>query len=600
MSEVQVARSFVPFTHSFLSSFGNHSLSRSGFDDLRNSKYDLRPGARLFRKDITTWLDQDQSGDFDPTGKEPQPLLLSARKRERLVYQTGESNTAPKKPKLNTWKAGRNQGLSYPITINIKSDRGRALLQKYDDLPDNWPEYRYASDDRGPNFTELNLDSVQPQRLRSRQRNQCTLISSAPYSNLHRDHPTFAEITLGHPAARGCKGCFEVGAPCTLLQEGFSYPCFACQEDNIECELILPPAKKRPCESCRRRRIVCSYRSDDDHSSQCKQCANDGIKCVAGPLSGRTRTGPSLDGGYTTKTKFIPSTERPYASCTECRKAKKWCSLASKPSTTDSGTCKRCVGLEQQCTFEAVHTRQRKCGRPQRGRTSRLISEPNLLNTHDRVGTTKLITTRLVHPITFNYLVPDDDSNPCHWCEDIVYGIIGFAEAHVEVIDYHDGQGYIEIGGGRTAQGHEPSRMCYKCTASRLFIAGCEGHDIQPIEGVDPKSFDYDEVLEWLTPGMTSAAPFRWCSVCPSPACFACKKPGMAGMCLEGEEAAGNGPSGCGLLLCENCAVSILEEPDSGLDGLISGLGDAGPLGIRADADFLSSDGYLLRRIYGS
>ena len=605
MPEVQVARPFIPFTPSFLSFLGNHSLSNSALDDLRNSTYDLRPGARIFRKDITTWLDQDQSGDFDPTGKEPQPLLSSTRKRERFVCQTGddqtgESNTTPKKPKHNTWKAGRNLGLSFPITIKFISDDGRALLEKYNDLPDNWPEYRYASDDRGPNFTELNLDSVQPQRLRTRQQHQCALTSSASHSTLRCDHPALAEITLGHPAARGCKGCFEVGAPCTLLQEGFNYPCFACQEDDIECELILPPAKKRACESCRRRRIVCSYRSDDDHSSSCKQCANEGIKCVAGPLSGRTRTGPSLDGGYTTKTKFIPSTGRPYASCTECRKAKKWCSLASKSSTTHSSTCNRCVGLEQKCTFEAVQTRQSRVQGPQGRRTQQPTSEPNLFSTHEGVGTTKSITTRLVHPITFNHLVPDDDSSPCNWCEDIVYGIIGFAEVQVEVIDYHDGQGYIEIEGGHTAQGQEPSRMCYQCTASRLFIAGCEGHDIQPTESLDPNSFNYDEVLEWLIPGMTSSAPFEWCSVCPSPASFACKKPGLAGMCLEGEEGAGDGPLGCGLLLCESCAVSMLDEHDGSLDGLISRLEHAGPLGIRADADFLRSDGYLLRRIYGS
>ncbi|KAL9117240.1 MAG: hypothetical protein Q9187_006226 [Circinaria calcarea] len=605
MAGVQVAHPFVPFAHSFLHSLDNHSLSNPALDDLRSSKYDLRPGARLFRDIIfTTWLDQDQSGDFDPTGKEPEPPFSLTRKRERLTFQlgdnqTGDSDSTPKKPKLNTWKAGRNRGLSCPITIKFESDGGRALLQKYDDISDNWPEYRYASGDRGPNFTELNLDSVQPQRLRARQQNQCTITSSTSQSDFCCDHPAITELTLGHPAARGCKGCFEVGAPCTLLQEGFSYPCFACQEDDLECELILPPAKKRPCESCRRRRIVCSYRSDDDHSSPCKQCVNDRMKCVAGPLSGRTRTGPSLDGGHATAAKFIPGAERRYGSCTECRKVKKWCSLASKLSSTDNSTCNRCVGLTQKCTFEAVDTRQKRAVDIQNKTTPQPASKPDPLEINGATGTTSTITTRLVHPITFNHLVSDDGSSPCHWCEDIVYGIVGFTEVHVEVIDYHDGQGYVEIKGGHTAQGQEPSRMCYECTASRLFIAGCEGHDIQPIAGVDPNGFNYDEVLEWLVPGMTLFAPFQWCSVCPSPASFACKKPRISGMCLESEENAGGGPLGCGLLLCENCAVNMLGGHDGGLDGLISELEHAGPLCIRADADFLRSDGYLLRRIYG-
>ena len=111
-------------------------------------------------------------------------------------------------------------------------------------------------------------------------------------------------------------------------------------------------------------------------------------------------------------------------------------------------------------------------------------------------------------------------------------------------------------------------------------------------------SFDYGSVNDYFLPGMAATAPFPWCSVCPAPAFFACCKK-MEDMGYLPDEIP-EGELGCGLLLCEACAVGLVNEHDSVLENLIDRLKEDGAEGIfdlRADADFLHPKGELLRRM---
>ncbi|KAL2037195.1 hypothetical protein N7G274_010058 [Stereocaulon virgatum] len=57
---------------------------------------------------------------------------------------------------------------------------------------------------------------------------------------------------------------------------------------------------------------------------------------------------------------------------------------------------------------------------------------------------------------------------------------------------------------------------------------------------------------------------------------------------------------GCGLLLCESCAMTLVNEHDGVLEGLMNQLkrDEAdGSFGLRADTDFLHPKGELLRRM---
>ncbi|MCJ1418178.1 hypothetical protein MMC32_004524 [Xylographa parallela] len=555
---------------------------------LPNQNYDFRPGPRQYTGLRTTWLDQDNSGDFDPDC-EYSPLKTAIASKRQRPHFDGEETDRPetKKPKLFSWKLGRHHGHSCPITITLKSDRGATLLRYFSIFPDNWPEPGPADEQKEQNFTELSLDSVKPLRLR--QRNKILSNSEAPDAAEDDNLLPLADITLGHPAARGCKGCFEINSPCSLLQEGERYPCFDCREDNIDCELILPPPKKRQCESCRRRKIVCSYRISDDHAKPCLDCTKSGYKCVAGPFIGRTRTGPSLDQDFS---QFIPTPERPFKSCAECRRSRKSCSLLSHPGYSD---CNRCYSLGQHCTFEAVVTDVKGTIRKQEVQASKSFDDGVKAFTSPVSRSTKTIKTRLAHPILFNYEVTDDGCSPCHWCEDQIYGILGLAQVHVEVIDHHDGQGYVEIEGGHTAVGKFPSRMCGMCTCERLRITACMTHELEQIQDADLDAIGSDTVLEWMTPGMSNSAPFEWCSLCPRAANFACCSPVIV------EDGDDKGESGCGLKLCHDCACNLISEHEGNLTKLITAMEEDETLTIfdmRADINFLRSDGHLLSRIY--
>ena len=555
---------------------------------LLNQSYDFRPGPRHHTRLRTTWLDQDNSGDFDPDCGHPPLKTAITTKRQRPHFggeECGQSEM--KKPRLFSWQLGRHHGHSCPITITLKSDRGATLLQYLSTFPDNWPEPGPTDEHKKQNFTELSLSAVKPQRLRQR--------NKIPSDSVSLDAPeddcllSLADVTLGHPAARGCKGCFEINSSCSLLQEGERYPCFDCREDNIDCELILPPPKKRQCESCRRRKIVCSYRVSDDHTNPCQDCAISGYNCIAGPFNGRTRSGPSLDQDLG---QFIPTPERPFKSCTECRRSRKSCSLLSHPGYSD---CNRCKALGQHCTFEAVVTEYKGNVRKQEIKASLSLHDGLKAITSTESSISKTIKTRLAHPILFNYEASSDSDSSCHWCEDQIYGILGLAQVDVKVWDHQDGQGYVEIEGGHTTKGRSPSRMCETCTCERLRITACTSHELEQIQDMDPDAIEPDAVMEWMSPGMSGSAPFEWCNLCPRPASFACSS--LVGV----ENGTDNGESGCGLKLCHDCACNLIGEHEGNLTKLIMAMEEDENLTIfemRADINFLRSDGHLLSRIY--
>ena len=546
-------------------------------------KYDFRPATREASKFVTiTWIDQDASGTYDPNGKrEPNPFPLTKKRRERADHS---DDGTPKKPKTNTWQHGRFNGHQMIVTFKIRSENGVAWQRLVGTADDNWPLrcpiQAYWS---GSNDDSSGDDAMSGAAYALRKRARRGLPASANFNGC--ELPDLADITLGHPAARGCKGCIAKREDCPLLVEGSKYPCTFCQQDDIDCELITEPLVKRSCEPCGRRRAVCSYRDPlSDHSRPCILCVRAGVKCVAGPLSGRTRVGPSLDQARPGRKK----------GCNQCSRAKKWCSLKNK---NPSVPCSYCRQNGEECSFEPLRRQVARAQTRTKRKTAVATEEgaPKAVVGHD-TKRFMTITTRLAHPILFNYMSEiDDDPIPCHWCDDEVYGLLGLGEVEVEVMDNGDGQGFTEVVDGHVAAGYSPSRMCGFCTLERLRIAACKVHDIEPIEGIDPESFDYSSITEWMMPGSASSAPFRWCSICPAPAFFnCCSEIDPMDMLCDG------GGKGCGLLLCESCAVILVNEHDGILEGLLDRLKedeeDVG-FGLRADADFLHPNGELLRRM---
>lgn len=581
-------------------------------EDLLRSKYDFRMGVRENNVVPVTYLDQDESGTFDPSCRQPLHCIPINKKRRERRERIDDG--APKKLKTNTWQGGRWIGRQLIVALKFNSGNGRAALKEFGTLLDNWPERSPVPDSSDDSPTDWPEFQAQPYELR--ERGGCAL--GDPANAAGDDDPHVEEVMLGNPAYRGCKGCFEWGFRCPLLDEGSRYPCAECAADNTECELIVEPAVKRTCEGCKSRRQVCSYREQGgDHTKPCQQCTKASRKCVAGPASGRTRTGPSLDQGASLAAprprkqhvrarkeisrprKQNGQTQRPKADCSQCLRDQKWCSRMTYREQTkcshccDEGTICTVASLEPEASI-SIKGKEKEheiCGHK---RSEPAAAEPKKLNR------CRTITTRLAHPIQFNYSYDDDEGTaPCHWCDDAIYGILGLGEVEVEVIDNEDGEGFVEIVDGHTAMyGH--SRMCEFCTTDRLKITACMNHEIEPIEGMDPENFDHSTMMEWMMPGMASLAPFAWCSICPSPAFFCCSTRPDVDMDGQAENLYLGDQKGCGLVLCESCAVALLREHEGKLDRLIDSLedtGEDGGLAIRADANFLHPKGELLRRM---
>ena len=580
-------------------------LSTSLLTSVGESRYDFRSAPRESLTSVTTWVDQDESGDYDPSGKQVSQVHLPRKRIERTERDEDDIEVT-KKPKHNTWQRGRLEGKSCYVVLKLHSEHGKERLKELSKLyPDNRHDYHFSDTDDSDQSTNSwshmleypgtdgTLQAIEPFRLLKHYCNS----SITPASKV-REHFSVGDVTLGYPAARGCKACLELRIECSLLQEGAMYPCAACMDDRIDCELILQPLQKRPCESCRYRRISCSYRqAEADHSLPCQQCADSLRNCCAGPASGRIRTGPSLDQkvheGRIVDSPRIqsgtkgPTSQRPFVTCTQCRRDKKWCTLSGK---SEEIPCGRCLSAKRNCTFEPI---VKNIGSTTRSRRKELpLQEPVAT---EGVGVTKVIKTSLVHPIMFNHFPPEDGSAPCHWCEDLAYGILGIGQATVEVIDFGDHQGYNELEGGHFGRGFDSSRMCMDCTMERLFITSCKPHEIERLEDMETEGFDYDATFTYLFPGKAAKAPFKWCSICPRAAFFACCKPHMA---IEDDgEIWRAGRNGCGLHLCEECAVALMTEHDGFLEERIEVLQrNNADFMVRADVDFLHQDGELQTR----
>ncbi|KAL9038161.1 MAG: hypothetical protein Q9214_005397 [Letrouitia sp. 1 TL-2023] len=561
----------------------NDERSRFPYRESTQSKYDFRLEPRENAKPtVVVWFDQDETGDYDPSAKPVERLDLVKQKRERLPINGDERGPGPKRQKIFTWQYGRNQGWVFPITLKLTSEKAKALLASIRG-EDNWPFWTGSPSSPDP-IISSNLWS---DSLHSSESSQPSDVYKSyqlrdrgpflPYDDSQPlSSPSIPNVTLGHPAARGCKACLNLSLPCTLIQEGGTYPCEDCIQDGYECELIIPPAKKRSCQHCRRRRFGCSYLDQNyDHTQPCAVCAAAGMKCIAGPATGRTRTGPAYDQFFDLATPVSPAPrglDRPFVKCAPCRKARKWCSLRRN----QVGPCNRCREGGTECTFESLRQLSSKaCLQKAKGSNAPDLTlfeeKPDQQHYINGTAAVTKTTTRLPHPLLFNYF--PTEMAPCNWCQDIRYGLLG-PIPHAPSDD--EGQSY------------GLSRMCRACTTERLAVLACDGHELIPLDGME--SLDQDAVLDWILEeeeGRKAEADWEWCCVCLNAAFYGCGRGNGEGCMEAGED------EGCGLRFCEECAVHFVEN-NGDLEELVRGRMAEGRFASRADAELLLRDGGLL------
>lgn len=549
------------------------------------TKYELRPQTSKAGF-ISTWIDQDDTGNYDPNEEfrrsRPQRNRVKLREREYALLDSSDEDTVRREPapKLCT---------SLVLELEFTSKAGKVAFCKHvKNLP---AKAKPERDDFSVGY-----------RLRKK---PCTG-TSPNGSGHHLDRPADGSGVLqdltGHPIARGCWECLGLGLRCPLLDDERAWPCDTCVEDDHDCDLVTPPARKRTCERCKRKRITCSYAYSINHSKPCEDCEKDGFRCVAGPQKENIRPRIRYNRDWVNDPIPAKKAEKPsktYWTCLQCKEDGRTCSFTNGASGEDCTACEMAGNI---CIPEQVVTPQHRRAPPRsmmapKKRAAREPVEQNTptkqqKKTKESPGATKMITTKFCHPIAFNH-EDADGTKPCNFCEHYSFAILGLNPKEVEVIDWADGRGYTEISGGHLEGGVAPTRMCMTCTMQRFPVIMCQKHELRPIPGLSLDAIDVNDAITALFSD-ESRKEERWCSVCPSLATYECETAGSM-------DALGNAVDGCGLSLCENCMLGLTGVYDGDLQQMLAELKDESsderPLGLRADFELLKQEGLLVRYV---
>lgn len=232
---------------------------------------------------------------------------------------------------------------------------------------------------------------------------------------------------------------------------------------------------------------------------------------------------------------------------------------------------------------------------------------------------TSHITTPWAHPINFQHR-PKTTGEPCHFCQDFRYGLVGHGPITVEVFWDQGEKDYIEINGGHFGMGKEPTRMCGACALERLRIRFCGyEHDetgkgkAKATSNKTPHHHQLIEVPSWRALGATQSQKWRKqlrmderdaeysakpvmppCHLCNLPATYRCgtlQKRNRALQPLQGDQ---TGAKECGLRVCDGCRDNVEGCGGEWVRGKVLGVGE------RADADFLFEGAALERsKVWG-
>ncbi|KKA22630.1 C6 finger domain protein [Rasamsonia emersonii CBS 393.64] len=536
-------------------------LPHKHLEDCIKSKYDLRIREPYHDK-VLDLLDETDNNDSD-VDYDPRQAL-----RKKRPAPTNSAQERPAKRRKENGLSSTRQRDTLPITLKLSSATGRSLLSKI-----AFPINRGLDNDDG--HFSAGSQPYLPTTLSSgrhslRSRDNIPIPRNARSGSEPRSTRSLLSLDPDHPAARGL-----------------------CREDQVDCDLIIPPGQKRGCENCKRKGLVCSYDEEqEDHRLPCQQCQKAKLQCIAGPADDRHQSDPS-----TVDASDKESPCSPFSSVSLLPQSSQ-SSLSETNSINSLHSLSVCANLPgvkgfqpTSCLFKTPSHRLKESRArlesmlskpwdpnnlikatpepPQQPPEKIQLQPPHVTNTpKGKQGRTRVITMSFAHPINFAYEPPDDDdSKPCHWCNDFTYGIFGLGEVKVEVIEYEDQDGLVEIEGGHVGQGHEPSRMCAICALERIHIVNCREHTISALQGYDPLNFDYDAAFDSLAPLLPDSGnsgdksrpqgPKQinpWCMLCPNPAFFGCTT--IQSVDKFQEPVCPSSPSavGCGLLLCTNCA----------------------------------------------
>lgn len=148
--------------------------------------------------------------------------------------------------------------------------------------------------------------------------------------------------------------------------------------------------------------------------------------------------------------------------------------------------------------------------------------------------------------------------------------------------------------------------MCARCTGERAQVVLCPGHGFVAVEEGEGEGEEaLVEAMERLVEATEAEGERRrWCWVCFGLARWRCAAD-QGGVLVEGGEGDGVDGEGCGLRLCERCVGWLVERFECDLDRMVEvvqggvevGGEDGRELIVRADVEFLRTDGLLMRNL---
>ncbi|KAK5112049.1 hypothetical protein LTR62_004583 [Meristemomyces frigidus] len=283
-------------------------------------KYELRPQCRGAHINFTsTWIDQDDTENYDP--KEEARLMKAQRKRVKLRHQSEPSSLTESE---NVSPVSRSRATELKVCIQLYTAVARLALRSILAEP---PSYDASKP----------VDFSVGYKLRSK--TAASADSSDLLTTRHAERG-LPEDPTGHPVARGCWSCLELNINCPLLDYEHAWPCHTCAVDGNECELIIPPVKKRACEGCKRRKKHCSYVDWGDFGKPCVECFYEGFDCVAGPAKDSIRT----------RIRY-PGLKEPEESTDLAEIAKKPAAPRKPPVPKTHWNCLQCLEAGRDCSF---------------------------------------------------------------------------------------------------------------------------------------------------------------------------------------------------------------------------------------------------------
>ncbi|KAF2470726.1 uncharacterized protein BDR25DRAFT_163141, partial [Lindgomyces ingoldianus] len=204
--------------------------------------YELRQN--VDRNVATTWIDRDNTGNYDPEEEVKKEKLRKARAKTKKQGK----HPAPKQPKEKVQK----------LIVRLRVESFGNVLNITDN-EDNWPS----------GWSEVDPEEEMERQSRRAFHRQNTpgLQTQTPIPDPKTDSST--DGLAGHPTARGCEDCDAGPTPNhepkrthlnTILYsvERKHIECTLCRKEGRRCSLKTK-SDRPPCKACQRLKISCTF-----------------------------------------------------------------------------------------------------------------------------------------------------------------------------------------------------------------------------------------------------------------------------------------------------------------------------------------------------